>query len=115
MHQSLNENSIEQIIHTDICIVGSIAAGIPLALELDKRSKSVLLIESGGFEFDSDIQKMNKGENIGQNIFHYNPADFVFGGTTGHWTGQCSTLDEIDFEKREWVENSGWPISKSDP
>ena len=37
-----------------------------------------------------------------------------FGGTTGHWGGMCSTMDPIDFTKRDWVENSGWPIERAD-
>ncbi len=37
-----------------------------------------------------------------------------FGGTTNHWAGFCSTFDEIDFKKRDWVPHSGWPITKKD-
>jgi choline dehydrogenase-like flavoprotein len=37
-----------------------------------------------------------------------------FGGTTGHWAGFCSPLDPIDFEKRDWVPHSGWPITRAD-
>ena len=37
-----------------------------------------------------------------------------FGGTTGHWGGWCRELDAIDFEPRDFVPLSGWPIAKSD-
>ena len=46
-----------------------------------------------------------------------------FGGTSNSWgirytpseTGiPYTTLDPIDFEKRDWVPHSGWPFSKSD-
>jgi choline dehydrogenase-like flavoprotein len=37
-----------------------------------------------------------------------------FGGTTGHWAGFCSTYDPIDFQKRDWVKYSGWPIVNAD-
>ncbi|MEJ2112513.1 MAG: GMC oxidoreductase, partial [Flavobacteriaceae bacterium] len=37
-----------------------------------------------------------------------------FGGTTGHWAGMCTPFDPIDFKKRHWVPNSGWPINKED-
>ena len=37
-----------------------------------------------------------------------------FGGTTNHWTGQCHPLDAIDFEERDWLPLSGWPISRVD-
>ncbi len=35
----------------------------------------------------------------------------AFGGTTGIWGGRCVPFDPIDFESRDYVSNSGWPIS----
>lgn len=114
MHQNLEEIEVD-IIKTGICIVGAGAAGIPLALELEEKGKSVVLLESGGFDYDPEIQELNKGESIGQDYFPLKSSRLrFFGGTTGQWTGQCSTLDEIDFEYRKWVPYSGWPISKMD-
>ncbi|HEY2726980.1 MAG TPA: hypothetical protein VGI61_07390 [Parafilimonas sp.] len=51
-----------------------------------------------------------KSQNATKTIYfaHY------FGGTTGHWAGYCSTFDEIDFEKRDWIPKSGWPIKRAD-
>ena len=37
-----------------------------------------------------------------------------FGGTTGHWAGFCAPFDPIDFETRDWVPDSGWPITRQD-
>ncbi len=34
-----------------------------------------------------------------------------FGGTTNIWGGRCVPFDRIDFERRDWVPHSGWPIS----
>ena len=33
-----------------------------------------------------------------------------FGGSTNRWAGWCRELDPIDFERREWVADSGWPF-----
>ncbi|MFS4469286.1 FAD-dependent oxidoreductase [Maribacter sp. 2210JD10-5] len=115
MKQTLKSEEIEKIIESEICIVGAGAAGISLARKLDELGRSVLLLESGGFDYDADTHALNAGENIGQNYFPIQPCRLrFFGGTTGHWTGQCSTLDDIDFEERDWVANSGWPIKKKD-
>lgn len=115
MHQTLNSDDIEKVIESDICIVGAGAAGISMAMELDKLGRSVLLLESGDFEFEQKTQALNKGYSVGQAYYPLQSCRLrFFGGTTGHWTGQCSTLDDIDFEERDWVENSGWPIKKSD-
>ena len=103
------------VIEADLCIVGAGAAGITLAREFLTSKLRVVVIESGGFEPDSGTQSLYRGENVG---FKYYPLETCrlrfFGGTTGHWNGQCSPLSEIDFEERPWVPSSGWPIAKAD-
>src|SRR4030095_15094510 len=37
-----------------------------------------------------------------------------FGGTSNLWAGRSMRLDPIDFEHREWVPDSGWPITLAD-
>lgn len=32
------------------------------------------------------------------------------GGTTNHWGGHCAPMAAIDFERRPWIEHSGWPF-----
>ena len=36
----------------------------------------------------------------------------AYGGTSIAWGGVLRPLDTIDFEKRDWIPNSGWPFSK---
>lgn len=100
---------------TDLCIIGSGAAGITLALELAGAPFSVIILESGGFDPEAETQALAKGEIAGLPTF---PLDVSrlrqFGGTTGHWGGFCRAFDPIDFEARAWVPHSGWPISISD-
>jgi len=38
----------------------------------------------------------------------------TFGGTTTVWGGGWKPLDPIDFEKRDWIPFSGWPIKYED-
>ena len=102
-------------VDTDICIVGAGAAGLTLALELNRGSQSVCLMEAGGLDATDESQSLYAGENVGLN---YTPLEAAriryFGGTTNHWSGWCWPLDELDFEKRDWVPDSGWPITKAD-
>jgi choline dehydrogenase-like flavoprotein len=103
------------VIEADLCIIGAGAAGITVAREFLTSRLRVVVIESGGFEPDPETQSLYRGENVG---FKYYPLEACrlrfFGGTTGHWNGQCSPLNEIDFEERPWVPSSGWPITKAD-
>ena len=100
---------------TDICIIGAGAAGITLAREFIGKSLQVCLLESGGFELDAETQSLYHGEIVGD---RYYPLDIArlryFGGTTNHWQGASIVFNKIDFETRDWVPYSGWPITLAD-
>jgi choline dehydrogenase-like flavoprotein len=101
----------EATLDADVCIVGAGAAGLSLALSLDRSPLRVLLIESGGFRRDDRTQALYEGSSIG---LTYCPLDEsrsrFFGGSTSCWGGWCKPLDPIDLEPRDWVAVSGWPF-----
>jgi len=105
----------DSTIDADIAIIGAGAAGIALACELAGSGRDTWLIESGDFDFDAPTQALYEGKNIGT---PYPPLDVwrlrYFGGSTNHWGGYCRPLDPIDFERRDWVPHSGWPIERKD-
>ncbi|NNE35346.1 MAG: GMC family oxidoreductase, partial [Rhodothermales bacterium] len=106
------------ILTSDVCVVGAGAAGIAIAHELSGSSLNVVLLESGGFEFDHRTQNLDQIEDVGP-VKYPNmatPTSRVrrFGGTTNHWGGMSRPLDPIDFEVRPWVSDSGWPISEEE-
>ncbi|MGZ3753199.1 MAG: GMC oxidoreductase, partial [Mucilaginibacter sp.] len=85
------------------------------ALEWIGTTYNVVLLEGGGFEYESQMQDLYKGKTTGQRYYPLESARLhYFGGTTGHWAGFCSPLDPIDFKKRDWVPHSGWPIQRED-
>lgn len=97
----------------DICIVGAGAAGITLARRLADSGLDICILESGAADYEKPLQDLGAGESIG---FPYYPLDQsrlrLFGGTTAVWGGRVAQLDSIDFEKRSWIEHSGWPFGK---
>jgi choline dehydrogenase-like flavoprotein len=100
----------------DICVVGAGVAGITIALELAGRSNRVIVLESGGADYESATQALHRGINAG---LRYEPLNLCrirgFGGSTIRgWGGWCKPLSSIDFERREWVALSGWPIGRED-
>ena len=102
------------IIEAEVCIVGAGAAGITLAREFAGESFRVCLLESGGLELDKETQSLSEGETVGLPYYPLHTARLrYFGGTTNHWGGWCRPLDEIDFERRDWVPHSGWPFPKA--
>ncbi len=97
----------------DICIVGAGAAGIAFALQFADSATTVLLLESGGLRAEPDTNALNEG-TVADEKLHSAPNRYRerrFGGTTTIWGGRCMPFDPIDFEPREYVANSGWPIA----
>ncbi len=100
----------------DIVIVGAGAAGITMALDLMGSDRSVLLLESGGLEEEPATQDLYAGTVIDERL-HSAPIRYRqrrFGGTTTIWGGRCMPFDPIDFEARDYVPESGWPITGAD-
>jgi choline dehydrogenase-like flavoprotein len=105
-----------ETLSSDICIVGGGAAGISVALELGKTGMQVILLEAGGMKWDKGCQELYTGKVLDPST--HAPLDSYrhrrLGGTTTVWGGRCVPFDNIDFEKREHVPFSGWPISLKD-
>lgn len=107
------DDSVE--LSSEVCIVGAGAAGISLARRLAMQGVGVLLVESGGADHENEIQDLARGETVGEDYWELREARLrFFGGTTAIWGGRCAEFDDHDFDRREWVPHSGWPISKSD-
>jgi choline dehydrogenase-like flavoprotein len=96
----------------DLCIVGSGAAGLAIASEMLATSLKVVLLESGGMELEPQSQFLYNAEISGLPHPGTTLGRFrVCGGSTTKWGGQALPLMPSDFEHREWVSHSGWPIS----
>jgi choline dehydrogenase-like flavoprotein len=82
-----------------------------MARRLIEAGKTVILLESGGLDFEAATADLNAGRNVGQPYYDLDKARLrFFGGTTAIWGGRCAELDPIDFEQRAWVPHSGWPF-----
>jgi len=95
----------------DLAIIGGGVAGITLARALAGSKTRVCVIESGGLEFDPQVQSLYEGENTGIDYSTAATRLRFFGGSSNHWGGYCRPLDPVDLEARDWVPHSGWPIT----
>lgn len=103
----------------DVCIVGAGAAGLTLATRLVRHvatSPRIVLLEAGG-------RRPSDGAEGSVDVAGLDPEEVYslaelraagLGGTTHLWGGVLVPLDECDFERRDWVPHSGWPIHSSD-
>lgn len=111
MLHSLSDLAPRSRLEADVCVVGAGAAGQTVAKALADRGREVLLLESGGIDFDAAVQDLNEAANTGLPYYDLRRARLrFFGGTTAIWGGRSCRLDPIDFELRDWVPLSGWPF-----
>jgi choline dehydrogenase-like flavoprotein len=113
-----------RVVEADLCVVGAGPAGISLVREMLGTGIEVVLLESGGYAFDADIQLLSDGE---QDSSHH--ADGAvrggrlrqFGGTANLWVyrtipdngrrqARSVPPEPIDFEARFGAPATGWPI-----
>jgi choline dehydrogenase-like flavoprotein len=105
-------------LRADVCIVGSGPAGLTIALELEGSGLDVLVVESGAFELDPDLQDLYDVEMTGE-LFGAEGSPVPvsttrlrhFGGTSNHWAGYCRPLRRVDLEPRPELGRPGWPIT----
>jgi len=99
----------------DLCVVGSGAAGLAIASEMLHSSVKTIIVESGSLEQESATQALYDVDISGLPHPGSTQGRFrVCGGSTTQWGGQALPLMPIDFERRDWVPHSGWPLSWND-
>lgn len=103
----------DAVLSFDLCIVGSGPAGLTLALELAPLGIRIAVLEAGGRAFSKDSQDFFSGKVTGtsgnEHLHSYRYRRL--GGTSTAWGGRCLMYDPIDFERRDYMPDSGWPIS----
>ena len=113
-----------QIIESDVCVIGAGPAGTTLSREFLGSDFRVNLLESGGEKYDHQVHQLSEGTLSGE---LYEPLESTYlrriGGTANNWILQMTDdqygyrytpMEEIDFEPREGLPYSGWPIRKAD-
>lgn len=99
-------------ISCDLCIVGSGAAGLAVASQMMRTRISTVIVESGGLDQEPPTQALYDVDISGLPHPGATSGRFrICGGSTTKWGGQALPFMPIDFERRDWVPHSGWPIS----
>jgi choline dehydrogenase-like flavoprotein len=113
-----------ELVETDLCIIGAGPAGISIAREFVGRRLRVCLLESGGARPVRAAQRLNDGRTVG--YWYYPLASTrarAFGGSSAHWWHQTDEdgrpylwrtgpLDPVDFDSRPGIAHTGWPFSR---
>jgi choline dehydrogenase-like flavoprotein len=98
-------------LNVDICIVGSGAAGLTVASELNGSAQTVGVIESGHYSPDETTQGLCDVDIVGHPVReNFMSRARYFGGTCNLWAGRNMQLTPLDVAPRAWIQESGWPI-----
>jgi choline dehydrogenase-like flavoprotein len=123
-----------EALQADVLVVGGGPAGLTVAQELGKTDLNVVILESGGLKESPETEELNDVEttpgtwsdaqSAKRRDYHGSQTDLwdhdrqnygvrcrLLGGSTQAWAGKSAAFDAIDYAKRAWVPNSGWPIS----
>jgi len=96
-------------------IVGSGPAGLTLGLELARRGRPSLILESGD-RLAGPAQELSAARIVDPSR-HDDMSIAVcrrLGGASNLWGGRCMRLDPIDFEPRAYSRDARWPIGFKD-
>lgn len=111
------------LIESDLIIIGGGLAGISIARWLMDSGLDVAVLESGGERVDPEVQALYEGtaRMVGpagerRSIDEYLVQSRIraYGGSGNAWGGKCAPLRRVDFERRGWIPESGWPISREE-
>jgi choline dehydrogenase-like flavoprotein len=114
MHIDFSETG-ESAFKADICIIGAGASGFAAAMNLLHSGFKVIVLEGGLNSFNAKAADLHQGKVTGQpHTGIHDARERVVGGTTTKWGGQALPFMAEDFQKREYANCSGWPISLDD-
>ena len=98
-----------------VLVVGAGPAGIVQALELRRHGVEVTMLAGGADGFNADFQALADAEIVDPN--RHAPMQIAvrraLGGTSLLWGGRCVPFDDIDFQTRSYIPNSGWPFDRN--
>lgn len=97
----------------DVCIIGSGAAGMSIAVTLARQGHQVLLCEGGDEVFSERSQDSYRGEVVGDTYIPLETSRLRYlGGSTNHWGGVSRPLDAYDFTAKTAAPETVWPIGQ---
>ncbi len=95
-----------ETLRTDVCVIGTGIGGGSFISRYLQRSGRLLAIDAGG-ERDSDVVGL---ESVGRDLGLSLLREISVGGTSNVWRGVCAPMDRVDFTRRDWIAESGWPV-----
>lgn len=101
----------QDVLCADVCIIGGGVAGIFLALQLERQSLSVIVVEAGGASATGGEQTLYEGESVGIPYDLKDSRTRRLGGSSNCWGGFVRPPEPHLMQSRPWMAEPGWPIT----
>lgn len=103
----------------DLCVAGAGPVGLALALEAADEGLRVLLLDAGSETSGRhDKPHAQRHADTVLDPVHHAPelqtTRLGVGGTSWLWGGRCVQFEPVDFQRRDYVPASDWPIGYLD-
>jgi glycine/D-amino acid oxidase-like deaminating enzyme len=103
----------------DCCVVGAGPVGLSLALEAADAGLRVLILDAGAVTpRDNAAAAAARPPGYVVDPATHAPLELTtrrgIGGSSWLWGGRCVQFDALDFEPRDYINGSGWPIGETD-
>ncbi|GAB2456421.1 GMC oxidoreductase [Xylanimonas ulmi] len=104
----------------DVCVVGAGPVGLATAMASAKLGRRVLLVDAGTLTSGGQDVDLN-ADGLPTRVLdaaRHAPLEQTtrrgIGGTSALWGGRCVRFEPIDFEARDYLPDSEWPIDVHD-
>ena len=93
------------------CVVGGGIAGLLLATKLARGRNSVIVLESGGLDFEADIHDLNIVDDpLSRYSRELTGRYRGLGGSSSRWGGRMIPISPHDQGRREYLSLPAWPV-----
>lgn len=113
-----------ETLECDVCIIGAGPVGISIARQFVESDLKVIHLESGGIALGDHADDLSEPASTGP----YGTTSFItnvrhYGGNSNAWNiirndgimgVRFATFQDVDFEERPGIPDSGWPIKPND-
>lgn len=112
--RDLSTETADLRLNASYCVIGGGIAGLLLATRLARTNKNVVVLESGGLDFDSEIHALNGIDDPSHRYAReYTGRYRGLGGSSSRWGGRMIPISSYERGARDYLSQPEWPLPET--